>query len=140
MVVDSSIESDNARQLKVVKNHILRYQNYFLDKYHMFAMEKHNLLIWDVLILSYIEHPHYNENVRKSNNQCCRFQYSPPINWNHFAFGTLNHGEHTIQLRRKIQEKTLEHEIYQLNLQQHTHPASHKNSALRVSLLFMDIQ
>lgn len=33
MVVDSSIESDHARQLKVVKNHILRYQNYFLDKY-----------------------------------------------------------------------------------------------------------
>ena len=45
MVVDSSIESDNARQLKVVKNHIIRYQNYFLDKYHIFAMEKHNLLI-----------------------------------------------------------------------------------------------
>ena len=31
MVVDSSIESDNARQLKVVKNHIIRYQNYFFD-------------------------------------------------------------------------------------------------------------
>ena len=45
MVVDSSIESDNARQLKVVKNHIIRYQNYFLGKYHMFAMKKHNLLI-----------------------------------------------------------------------------------------------
>ena len=38
---------------------------------------------------------------------------------------------------RKIQGKTLEYEIYQLNLQLHTHPASHKNSALRVSFLFV---
>lgn len=45
MVVDSSIESDHARQLKVVKNHILRYQNYFWDKYQIFAMEKHDLLV-----------------------------------------------------------------------------------------------
>lgn len=111
-----------------------------LGQVSYFAMEKHNLLIWDVLILSYIEHPHYNENVRKFSNQYCCLQYSPPINWNHFAFKTLNHSENTIHLRRKIQEKTLEYEIYQLNLQQHTHPASHKNSALRVSLLFMDIQ
>lgn len=36
----------------------------------------------------------------------------------------------------KFKKQTLEYEIYQLNLQQHTHPASHKNSALRVSLLF----
>ena len=43
MVVDSSIESDNARQLKILKNHIIRYQNYFWDKYHMFAMEEQNL-------------------------------------------------------------------------------------------------
>lgn len=43
----------------------------------------------------------------------------------------------TIHLRRKIQGKTLEYEIYQLNLQLHTHPASHKNSALRVSFLFV---
>ena len=43
----------------------------------------------------------------------------------------------TIHLRRKIQGKTLEYGIYQLNLQLHTHPASHKNSALWVSLLFV---
>lgn len=45
MVADGSIESDNARQLKVVKNHIIKYQNYFLGKYHLFATKKHNLLI-----------------------------------------------------------------------------------------------
>lgn len=38
---------------------------------------------------------------------------------------------------QKNQRKTLVYEIYQLNLQLHTHPASHKNSALRVSLLFV---
>ena len=52
--------------------------------------------------LPYIEHPHYNENVRKSSNQYCRLQYSPPINWDHFAFETLNHSENTIRLVKEM--------------------------------------